>query len=189
MTITPPGHAEAVTRAFRDGVTRPLDWRRAQLRALRTLLRENGQEIEAAVGADLGKPGVEALVTEISVVVSEIADALKHLDRWAAPRKGGVPALIRPARANLVPEPLGTVLIIAPWKLSLTAPARPARRGPCCRQCGGAQTQRTRPAHLCGDGPAHSPLPGHPGGEGGRGCRRRDDGAAHVPLGPYLLHR
>lgn len=119
MTITPTDHAEAVTRAFRDGVTRPLDWRRAQLRALRTLLRENGQEIEAAVGADLGKPGVEALVTEISVVVSEIADALKHLDRWAAPRKGGVPALIRPARANLVPEPLGTVLIIAPWNYPL----------------------------------------------------------------------
>ena len=144
MTITPTDHAEAVTRAFRDGVTRPLDWRRAQLRALRTLLRENGQEIEAAVGADLGKPGVEALVTEISVVVSEIADALKHLDRWAAPRKGGVPALIRPARANLVPEPLGTVLIIAPWKLSLTAPARPARRG------------RRRERRHVGRGPPHA---------------------------------
>lgn len=112
---TPLDHAAAVTASFRDGVTRPLDWRRSQLTALRTLLHDNGREIEDAVHADLGKSGVEALVTEISVVRTEIDDALKHLDRWAAPTKVGVPVLVRPGHARTVPEPLGTVLVIAPW--------------------------------------------------------------------------
>lgn len=110
---TPLEHAAAVTAAYRDGVTRPLDWRRGQLTALRDLLHDNGREIEDAVRADLGKPGAEALVTEISAVLTEIRDALKHLDRWAAPRT--VPVLVRPGTARTVPEPLGTVLVVAPW--------------------------------------------------------------------------
>lgn len=114
-TLTPLEHAGVVTSTFDAGVTRPLDWRRAQLKGIATLLDHNGPEIEEAVHADLGKPGLEALIAEISSVQMEIKDALKNLNKWAKPQRVGLPAMVMPGKGDIVPEPLGTVLIIAPW--------------------------------------------------------------------------
>jgi aldehyde dehydrogenase (NAD+) len=54
-------------------------------------------------------------VTDLQPVVAEIDHILKHLDRWVAPRRAPVRATLKPARAVIVPEPLGVVLVIAPW--------------------------------------------------------------------------
>ncbi|MFD6877729.1 MULTISPECIES: aldehyde dehydrogenase family protein [unclassified Streptomyces] len=53
--------------------------------------------------------------TEINVALAEIDHTLRHLRRWALPGRGPVPAALRPAPARLVSEPLGVVLVIAPW--------------------------------------------------------------------------
>ncbi|GAA3809888.1 aldehyde dehydrogenase family protein [Cellulomonas soli] len=101
--------------AFDRGTTRPLAWRRARLRALRQMLRDRGGEIEAALHADLHKSRTEAQLTEIGVLLTEIDHTLRHLDRWARPRRARLPLSFLPATARLVPEPLGVVLVIAPW--------------------------------------------------------------------------
>lgn len=115
VDITPLEHAAAVREAFRAGVTRPVEWRRGQLKAIAAMLAENSGEIEGAVRADLGKPGAEALVTEISAVQMEISDALKRLDKWMKPRTASLSAMTLPGKGQVVRDPLGTVLIIAPW--------------------------------------------------------------------------
>jgi aldehyde dehydrogenase (NAD+) len=101
--------------AFDDGRTRPLPWRRAQLLRLRALLDEHEEDVLAALRTDLGKPAIEALVTDVSTVVAEVDLALKHLEEWTRPEKVATPLNQQPASARVVREPLGVVLVIAPW--------------------------------------------------------------------------
>lgn len=112
------GAAEAVSRArraFDAGVTRPLSWRRAQLRGLLRLLDEGADDLHHSLWVDLHKSATEADLTELGLVRSEARLALRRLSCWARPRRAGVPALLEPARAWLLPEPLGVVAVIAPW--------------------------------------------------------------------------
>lgn len=100
---------------FATGATKPRSWRRERLLALRALLTENSAEIQQALARDLGKSALEAHMTEIGITISGIDHALKNLKKWTAPRRLNVPLSLMPGRASLVREPLGTVLIIAPW--------------------------------------------------------------------------
>ena len=101
------------------GITRPEAWRREQLQRLRALLIGRGPEFEEALSADLGKSATEAQLTEIGFLVSEIDHALAHLGRWMRPRRVRVPLAVQPALARTVAEPLGVVLVIAPWNYPL----------------------------------------------------------------------
>jgi len=116
---TPDLDAEAlVTRlraTFDSGTTRSLDWRRAQLKAMRKMLTEREPELQEALRADLGKPPLEAYATDIGFVINEIDYATKHLRRWTRAKRVSTPLATKPAKARLVPEPLGVVLVIAPW--------------------------------------------------------------------------
>jgi aldehyde dehydrogenase (NAD+) len=101
--------------AFARGTSRPLRWRRTQLVALRQLLRTHHGELEEAVHTDLGKSATEFRLTEVFPLIGEIDEALRRLERWQRPRRVRMPLALQPARAQIVPEPLGTILLIAPW--------------------------------------------------------------------------
>jgi aldehyde dehydrogenase (NAD+) len=101
--------------AFDRGITRSLAWRERQLRALKQLLVERSSEIEHALFSDLGKNPAESQLTEIGVVEAEIDHTLAHLRGWLRPRRVGVPLALAPASASTMLEPLGVVLVIAPW--------------------------------------------------------------------------
>ncbi|AMM18859.1 aldehyde dehydrogenase [Frondihabitans sp. PAMC 28766] len=113
--MDPVDTVAALRHAFDTGTTKPYAWRVAQLRALRAMLVEHTPEIEGALHRDLRKHRDEALLTEINLVVSEIDTVLRHLRQWLKPKRTSVPMLIAPATASVVREPLGVVLIIAPW--------------------------------------------------------------------------
>jgi aldehyde dehydrogenase (NAD+) len=102
--------------AFRTGRTQPVEWRTAQLRRLRERLTDNGPELAAALHADLGKSAAEAHRTEIGFTVREIDHTLGHLAEWLRPEPAPVPEhLGADARAWTQYDPLGVVLVIAPW--------------------------------------------------------------------------
>lgn len=111
----PTQTVERLRATFDAGCTKPIAWRRAQLRALRALLVDNEDAIAQALHDDLRKHRDEARLTEIDVVVAEIDHALRHLSRWLRPKRQRVPVIVSPATATVVREPLGVVLIIAPW--------------------------------------------------------------------------
>jgi aldehyde dehydrogenase (NAD+) len=105
----------AARDAFRAGTTKPLAWRLRQLAALRRMMLEQGSALEDALSADLGKSPTESQMSEIGVVVGEIDNTVRHLRRWLRPKRVSIPLSVAPAAASVVREPLGVVLVIAPW--------------------------------------------------------------------------
>eukprot|EP01065_Artemidia_motanka_P015357 TRINITY_DN191_c0_g1_i1.p1 TRINITY_DN191_c0_g1~~TRINITY_DN191_c0_g1_i1.p1 ORF type:complete len:535 (+),score=213.34 TRINITY_DN191_c0_g1_i1:69-1673(+) len=102
-------------RAFNSDKTRPLEWRKQQIRQFLKMLREGAGEICAAMKKDLHKSPFESYVTEISLVEAECNEALAHLDEWAAPQSTTTSALNWPAGSATVRDPLGVVLVMGAW--------------------------------------------------------------------------
>ncbi|MEV5386828.1 aldehyde dehydrogenase family protein [Streptomyces sp. NPDC052721] len=115
----PERPADIVARlraTFAAGRTKPVEWRTGQLRRLRAMLSERGADLAAALDADLGKSSAEAYRTEIDFTVREIDHTLEHLADWLRPEPAPVPAhLGADATAWTQYDPLGVVLVIAPW--------------------------------------------------------------------------
>lgn len=120
---------------FDDGLTRPLDWRREQLRAMQRLLIEGEPELLGAMQSDMGKPAVEARLTDLSIVNAEIDVMLRHLERWARPERAGVPLVQQPGHATIVREPLGVALVIAPWNYPVHLLLLPMAAAICAGNC------------------------------------------------------
>jgi aldehyde dehydrogenase (NAD+) len=114
--MTNPSDRIASLRAsFDSGKTRPEAWRRTQLERLQAMIEENEEAFNEALHADLGKSGFEARMTETGTVLAEIGHTLSHLKAWMRPDKVSTPLSNQPGHSQVVHEPLGVVLIIAPW--------------------------------------------------------------------------
>ena len=83
------------------------------------MLVEREGEFTTALHEDLGKPALESFVTEIGFTLGEVDHALRHLRRWSRGSRVAVPLALQPARARNEPQPLGVVLVIAPWNYPL----------------------------------------------------------------------
>ncbi|MFB2933723.1 aldehyde dehydrogenase [Aerosakkonemataceae cyanobacterium BLCC-F154] len=99
---------------FSSGKTKDIAFRLTQLRNLKQAVLDNKDEIIDALKADLNKPTFESYLTEIGVI-KEIDYAIKNLKNWSKPKKVATPLEQLPGSAFIYPEPLGLVLIIAPW--------------------------------------------------------------------------
>lgn len=114
-TAAIPGQVAELRATFDSGRTRPIEWRRGQLERLDALLVGYEQQFLDTLNAELGKSATEGYVTEIGFLHSEIAYAQKHLDEWTSHARRRVPLKLGGGKGYLVPDPLGVVLIIAPW--------------------------------------------------------------------------
>lgn len=100
---------------FAQGRTLALEARKEQLKRLKAAVKTYEQDILDALYADLGKAADEAFMTEIGLLYTEINEAIKRLGKWAKPKKVRTPLLFFGAKSFIIPEPYGTVLVIAPW--------------------------------------------------------------------------
>ena len=112
---TPAEAVARVRRAFESGRTRPIEWRRQQLRGLLRILGDHGDELVAALARDLRKPPVEARFTDLAFTAAEVQHLLRNVERWAGPRRARLRLRDLPGRGSIVPEPLGVSVVIAPW--------------------------------------------------------------------------
>lgn len=121
---------------FQTGVTKPVQFRKKQLRKLEQVIREHEKEIMEALKADLNKSDYEAYLTEIGIVYSEIKAALRHLSKWTKPdhKKTGISNF--PGKSFTVWEPYGVTLILSPWnypfQLALAPIVGAIGAGNCC---------------------------------------------------------
>ena len=96
------------------------DERADRLRRLQRLLVEHEAAIARAIDADFGgRPPIETELAEVWPSLEAVKGALRHGRRWMRPRRAGVGKWFLPARAQLLPQPLGVVGIIVPWNYPL----------------------------------------------------------------------
>jgi coniferyl-aldehyde dehydrogenase len=76
--------------------------------------------IASAMREDFGnKSRAEALTSEVYLIVSGIRHARAHLREWMEPEERSVPLPLMPARAEVIPQPVGVVGIVSPWNYPL----------------------------------------------------------------------
>jgi aldehyde dehydrogenase (NAD+) len=112
LLLSPP--VEAMRQVVARGETRPLPRRLEQLARLAVLLDGAESGLLEALAQDLGKPALEAYF-ELVGVREELNFTRRHLKRWMAGQRVGLPPSSWPARGRLHAEPLGCVLILGPW--------------------------------------------------------------------------
>ncbi|XKH59627.1 aldehyde dehydrogenase family protein [Halomonas sediminis] len=101
--------------------------RRARLSRLARMTRHHQQAIVQAIQADFGQRSeTEIRLAEISAVVDAVRHARWHLRRWMRPRRVSVPWRLLPAKARIMPQPLGVVGIISPWNYPWSLALLPA---------------------------------------------------------------
>lgn len=100
---------------YKSGATRRLEARLEQLNLLKEAIRRRESEILEALRIDLNKSEQEAYMTEIGILLEEISFVSKRLKGWMKPRKVKTAKTHLGSKGFIVPEPFGSVLIIAPW--------------------------------------------------------------------------
>ena len=106
---------QAMQAYFNSGVTRPYTYRKQQLQTLKKAVLSYEHEIYGALHADLKKSPEESWVTESGFVISEINHALGELKNWMRHEPVGTNLVNFPSSSYVMREPLGLVLVIAPW--------------------------------------------------------------------------
>ncbi len=102
-------------KAFETGEGLDLDTRLRRIDAVRRMLLEQTADFTAALAQDLRKHPDESWMTEIGFTCNEVQHTTKNLRKWLAPERASVPLSLLPATAKIVRDPLGVVLVIAPW--------------------------------------------------------------------------
>ena len=110
---------QLVKNTFATGKTKPLTWRIEQLTQIRKMVVEQQDKIFAAMQEDLGRCDMESWTAELGGVISEVDHSLQHLKKWVKPRKVSTPIIAQPGKSYMLPEPLGTILIIGAWNYPL----------------------------------------------------------------------
>ncbi|XP_058079484.1 aldehyde dehydrogenase family 3 member F1-like isoform X1 [Magnolia sinica] len=110
---------EELRESFRNRRTRSAAWRKSQLRGLLRLLHDKETDIFNAMKDDLGKHPTETYRDEVGILVKSLNLTLTCLDKWMASSKVHVPLVAFPTSGEIVPEPLGVVLIFSSWNFPL----------------------------------------------------------------------
>ncbi|MCG2617600.1 aldehyde dehydrogenase [Terrimonas sp. NA20] len=105
----------SLKKYFSSGNTRSYEFRRKQLLLLRQSILDHEEEIYQALYKDLHKSREEVWVTELGIVIAGINEALAKLKKWMKPERVMTNLLNIPSSSRILKEPLGVVLIVAPW--------------------------------------------------------------------------
>jgi aldehyde dehydrogenase (NAD+) len=104
---------------FNSGATLSYDFRKAQLKKLKSSIIAHEHQLYDALYADLGKCMEECWITENGMVLSEISTALDNLRGWMREQPVATTLVNLPSISRLIKEPMGVVLIVGPWNYPL----------------------------------------------------------------------
>ena len=110
---------KSIRSFFDSGATLSYKFRKEQLKKFKNAIIKYEEEINAALYSDLKKNKEEIWASETGLLMGETKNAIKNLHQWMNPQK--VPASLAtfPSSAKIYRDPLGIVLIIAPWNYPL----------------------------------------------------------------------
>ncbi|XP_017782087.1 PREDICTED: aldehyde dehydrogenase, dimeric NADP-preferring-like [Nicrophorus vespilloides] len=109
---------EKVTKAraaYMAGKTRPLWFRKQQLKSLMRMYEENMEEICTAIYKDLRKCRTEVMAMEIKLAMNDVKDMLANMDKWAGTETPARSFLNWLDSTYILKDPYGVVLIVGAW--------------------------------------------------------------------------
>lgn len=113
-------------RFFQEQQTKNLARRKSQLRLISTLLKENEGELFQGIFQDFGKSAFETYATELGFLHHEIGFAIQHLNRWTSKKPVSHGWINFPGKSYILPEPLGSALVIGAWNYPYQVSLLPA---------------------------------------------------------------
>ena len=116
---------EALQAAHRNRPASSLRERRALLAQMLDGLREFEQPLLDALKQDLSKSEPEARLTEFFPIRKEISFMRKHLGEWMRPERCSTPLQLFGTVSEIINQPKGVVLVIAPWNFPLLLTMKP----------------------------------------------------------------
>ncbi len=100
---------------FESGKTLDYKFRKDRLTALYNAIRSNLDIIHDGLKKDLGKSASESYMCETGLVLGEISFMLKHIKKFAKPKRVKTPIAQYVSKSYRLPSPYGTVLVLSPW--------------------------------------------------------------------------
>src|SRR5688572_1064019 len=120
-----PGRMERIGSYYKSGATRSYEFRIKQLKALKAAVQQYEKEIHDALYTDLKKSPEEAYASETGLVIAEINFLLKHLRKLMQPQNVATDLVNLPSQSKIYYDPLGVVLIIAPFNYPMQLLLKP----------------------------------------------------------------
>ncbi|MDX1668312.1 MAG: aldehyde dehydrogenase family protein, partial [Limnobacter sp.] len=94
--------------------------RHAWLKSLSQAIYDNKMRIADAISADFGyRSPNDTLLAEVFPTLEGIRHALKHGKGWMKPRKAHTGIWFKPAKSELMPQPLGVIGVMVPFNYPL----------------------------------------------------------------------
>ncbi|MEO0342335.1 MAG: coniferyl aldehyde dehydrogenase [Pseudomonadota bacterium] len=91
-----------------------------RLARLYAAIKDNEERLINAMVADFSnRSRTECKAFDFSIALHEIVHLKRHLRKWMRPRRASVPLHLQPARARIIPQPLGVVGVISPWNFPI----------------------------------------------------------------------
>ena len=106
---------ESQREYYAKGETLPVKFRKEQLKKLYSAVKKHENEINDALKSDLGKSKYEGFMCEIGLALSEISYMIKHIEKFAKPKKVRTPLSQFHSKSFTVSVPRGNTLIMSPW--------------------------------------------------------------------------
>ncbi|MGV8945158.1 MAG: aldehyde dehydrogenase [Lutibacter sp.] len=100
---------------FNSNKTKEVNFRIAQLKKFKNILKENESLLYKAIYEDFGKSEFETYATELSLLYHEINHFIKNIKKWSKRKRVSTGLVNFPARSYIIPEPLGVTLVIGAW--------------------------------------------------------------------------
>ncbi|WP_062053102.1 aldehyde dehydrogenase [Aquimarina longa] len=100
---------------FNTNSTKNISFRIQELKRLKSSIKKNETLLYNSIYADFKKSEFETYTTELSIIYHEIDLALSKIHKWIKKRKTTTNLTNLPGKSYIIPEPLGTVLVIGAW--------------------------------------------------------------------------
>ena len=91
------------------------------LNSLKSLLRENKDQLIQAINTDYGNRSYhETLIADYISSLGDIDHSIKHLKSWMKPQRRSVDLMLYfGAKNRVIPQPIGVVGVIVPWNFPI----------------------------------------------------------------------
>ena len=119
-------YIDAQKAFFLSQATKDVSFRINELNRLAKLLKDNEATLSKAIHDDFKKSTFENYLTELAFVQHDIKEAKRNIHKWSRRKKAKTNIANFPAKSYVIPEPLGTCLVIGAWNYPYQLSISPA---------------------------------------------------------------